>query len=472
MGAFQAATARRPAGGRLVGALAFLACAWGLTAPAAHAQGGAPLAAPAPQPPDAWRAAEGGPPPDPEAPHLPLTPAPVRPGLDATGPPFSLAPAEAPASPRPLNSPGGGAGPRPQPSNVEEQFLLPLLVEERKLLRDYGPDHPDVQSVRERIRAIHEYLQRHPPPAPPRPEPQAAAPPTGPVTPAGGGAKARDMKLELLPSTQMKFEFLPITVVSGPAPVAPGAAAKVENGVTPERGPAPRGDDARPPAARLENGVPPERGPAPAPPTSPGGRGQVPSPGEAEGGPPPKPGEATCPAARTESVPAPLPATTPPACAAPPGKQGVEMAAGETARDGGPGNAVADFFLRTPAGQLAGLVGALLAGLLVHLVSLSVIIRWHGRWMARQIRAEVARLPAPGFAAWSAAPAGQWPPGSGPLLLTGVGAAAAETPGPGPARTEDAHFPPGEDAGGRQPRRLLFARREWVEGRLDEADPA
>lgn len=41
-----------------------------------------------------------------------------------------------------------------------EANLLPLLLEEQRLLRDYGPDHPDVQRVRESIETVRAFYRR------------------------------------------------------------------------------------------------------------------------------------------------------------------------------------------------------------------------------------------------------------------------------------------------------------------------
>lgn len=48
---------------------------------------------------------------------------------------------------------------RQQEITVFENRLLPLLLEEQKLLRDYGRDHPDVQSVQQSIRAVLRYYR-------------------------------------------------------------------------------------------------------------------------------------------------------------------------------------------------------------------------------------------------------------------------------------------------------------------------
>jgi hypothetical protein len=225
---------------------------------------------------------------------------------------------------------------------------------------------------------------------------------------APGAASARETKVELLRSTQTKFEFLPITVVASPAPVQPSPPATPAKAVTPERAQ------------------------APASPAPPAGRGQEPSPGK-EDESPPKQAEAAGQAARAGPGPARPAAVAAPAWAARPQKHRGERQGVEPARDDGPKSTLAGSFLRTPGGLLLGLVGALLASLLVHLVTLSLIIRWHGRWMARQLRAEVARLPGPGRVA----------------LL-------------GPPSTEGADSWPGEGAE-RGPRRLLLARYDWAE---------
>jgi hypothetical protein len=68
-------------------------------------------------------------------------------------------------APRPANtnSPewlGDDQNPPLSPA-ITEQSLLPLLAEERRLLQFCGPEHPDLLNVRERIREIQAYLQRH-----------------------------------------------------------------------------------------------------------------------------------------------------------------------------------------------------------------------------------------------------------------------------------------------------------------------
>jgi succinoglycan biosynthesis transport protein ExoP len=45
-------------------------------------------------------------------------------------------------------------------SGLSEEALLPLLVQEQVLLDDYGPDHPQVTSIRKRIALTREFIQR------------------------------------------------------------------------------------------------------------------------------------------------------------------------------------------------------------------------------------------------------------------------------------------------------------------------
>jgi hypothetical protein len=68
--------------------------------------------------------------------------------------------------------------------SLEEKHLLPLLLKEQELLKYFGSDHPEVQSVRARIRIVRDWLANQPapivrveartpvePPAPARPQP-------------------------------------------------------------------------------------------------------------------------------------------------------------------------------------------------------------------------------------------------------------------------------------------------------------
>jgi hypothetical protein len=72
-----------------------------------------------------------------------------------------------------------------------ERLLLPLLLQEKTLLTNYGPDHPDVIAVRARIVAVREFLaeqsaaaEAKPAQNPPAATPAVLPPPAGEVKPA------------------------------------------------------------------------------------------------------------------------------------------------------------------------------------------------------------------------------------------------------------------------------------------------
>jgi hypothetical protein len=78
-----------------------------------------------------------------------------------------------------LAKPGNEGVGQEVPGNVQEQVLLPLLLEEKSLLANYGPAHPDVRSLRERIQVVREYLAQYSPAPPPTtlaPQPPIAVP--------------------------------------------------------------------------------------------------------------------------------------------------------------------------------------------------------------------------------------------------------------------------------------------------------
>ncbi len=113
----------------------------------------------------------------------PLPALPDLPGCNP-GPAEVTARASASAPSASLPSPSTAPGTR------EERILLPLLLQERALLEDYGPDHPEVCNLRARIETVRDFLLRHPEPAlADRPEPARAAPSVarmapGNITPA------------------------------------------------------------------------------------------------------------------------------------------------------------------------------------------------------------------------------------------------------------------------------------------------
>jgi hypothetical protein len=147
--------ADRNSGARRLAALVALACAWLLPTADGLAQPALPPFGPPPAHPAAEQAASGLP--MPEIPDLPAS------GLT----PVSY-------------------------FKEEEDRLLPLLMEERNLLVDFGPEHPQVIAIRERIEAVRAYFANHVPPPcfksaptpvpPPLPEPvRVAAMETRPV---------------------------------------------------------------------------------------------------------------------------------------------------------------------------------------------------------------------------------------------------------------------------------------------------
>jgi hypothetical protein len=125
---------------------------------------------------------------------------PARPG--AGMPPARPAAAEGPAGLPALAEWSFDKGGCVSPADGREgKDLLPLLLEESQLLANYGPEHPAVMSVRERINVVRKYLEQHPPPAPPGPgpNPPPALPARAPV--ADQGTRGRETKIELFPVT-------------------------------------------------------------------------------------------------------------------------------------------------------------------------------------------------------------------------------------------------------------------------------
>jgi len=174
-----------------------------------------------------------------------------RPSPLAAGP---AAPLSAPAAGLALPAPPAQPAPPDDPKALEEKYLLPLLAQERALLQNFGPDHPDVRDVRARIEVTADWIQRQPkrepaqPPAPPAIHVELAQPP---AQPAIHVAVAQ-------PPVQPAFHVevpapvvMPAPVVVPPPP-APLPAPVVEKAL-----------DLPPPAAAAPPAAP---APAPAPP--------------------------------------------------------------------------------------------------------------------------------------------------------------------------------------------------------------
>jgi hypothetical protein len=79
----------------------------------------------------------------------------------------------------PASNPFASSGTR------DDRILLPLLLQERMLLQEYGHDHPEVRTIQSRIETAREFLRQHPEPQPAeRPQPPVAVVPPRPQTPA------------------------------------------------------------------------------------------------------------------------------------------------------------------------------------------------------------------------------------------------------------------------------------------------
>ncbi len=283
------------------------------------------------------------------------------------------------------------------PDGREGKYLLPLLMEESRLLADYGPEHPAVAAVRERIRTVQEYLEQHPPPVPPvagptpaPPPPPAQAPSAAPI-PRGGDTK---------------IEIFPVTVMLPPRPECPAAR---------------EGDERRAGPAREADGkaMRPAAMAPPRPAAQDPGRAQALAPGRKEQaeGHPRAPG-----AAGAEGCsPAGAPAAYQSAGAGPPAVAPAGSRPGWVAR----------YVPGISRLQLLG-AGLCLAGLLAHVATLLSFLRWYGRRLARRIREEFGAR-----AAAEVAPPEQMSPAPGPgtqpghRVTTTASAAARARPGRG-----------------------------------------
>ena len=154
-----------------------------------------------------------------------------RPSPLADGPALPMPPAPPaapPPAPVPVPVPAPKAGVAPlavdDPKALEEKYLLPLLAQEKALLQNFGPDHPEVRDVRARIEVTQDWIKRQPKrepaPAPTQPPIHVALNPA-PVQPA--------IHVELAPApVQPAIHVeMPAPVVVAPPP-APLPAAVVE----------------------------------------------------------------------------------------------------------------------------------------------------------------------------------------------------------------------------------------------------
>jgi len=248
--------------------------------------------------------------------------------------------------------------------NVEERVLLPLLLEEKRLLELYGPRHPKVLSVRERIKVAREQLAQHPPAPPPPPIPvqrtyrevpgptgstssppvQTAPLPLPPIrsqslepdaTASGTKAKDQSAKAETATSTSRPERIRPVGFSSAGNPIRDSDTANLA-------APSPTGvrskDKDKQPAASAS------------------------------------------------------PNTSAQAGASPP-RSGGDKSASQPSQEQPRGNS----FFDTGYGQLIGIVGAVFLGVLIHLIALVFIMRRYGAHLAQVFRVELVNPTAVGF---------------------------------------------------------------------------
>lgn len=307
-----------------------------------------------------------------------------------------------------LAKPGTEGVGQEAPWNVEEQVLLPLLLEEKSLLVDYGPEHPDVYSIRERIRIVREYLAQHPPAPPPtvlRPLPPISlqtpyreAPSTRASTSSSSGHTSplplppvRSQILEpggTEDGTEVKDRYGNTQTLSSrsrPEPVRPAGFSTAGNPIL-DAGTTSASLAAPPPTVRSRNELvrPADLSTAGNPPLNPGTTPASPA------GPLPTVVKTN----DKDTHPAALATTNSSAQAvvSPPSRVS-DNSESQPSQEQPRGNA----FFETGFGQLIGIVGAVLIGVLIHLIALVLILRRYGTHLARVFRVELVNPPVVGF---------------------------------------------------------------------------
>ena len=247
------------------------------------------------------------------------------------------------------------------PSNVEDQVLLPLLLEEKRLLEDYGPDHADVRSVRERIQLVREHLARR---RPARPQTVLAPLPSIPVqtpyrevpstTASTNRSRGQTLPLPLPPVRSQIREpgrtegnTQTATSKGHPELIRPAGFSTAANPIR-DAGTAPASLAASPPTVVMK----PDTHPAAVASTNPSAQAVV-SPPSREAG------------------------------------NSVSRPSHEQPRGSS--------FFETGFGQLIGILGAVLLGVLIHLIALVFILRRYSAHLARVSRFELANPAAVGF---------------------------------------------------------------------------
>jgi hypothetical protein len=310
-----------------------------------------------------------------------------------------------------LAKPGNEGVGQEVPWNVEERVLLPLLLEEKNLLVNYGPGHPEVRSIRERIRIVREYLAQHPP-APP-PTILAPQPPISVQTP----------NLEI-PSTTASTSSSPRQRL--PLPFSPVRSQ------IPEPGGTERGTEAKDRCGNTQTVTSRSLPELIRPVGFSTASKAIPDPDTAPGslaGPPPTVVETgdkdTPPAAVASSNPSAQ------AVVSPPGGVG-DNTATQPSQEQPRGNP----FFETGFGQLIGIVGAVFLGVLIHLIALVLILRRYGAQLARVFRVELVNPAAVGFVGQVSA-AGARTVAAGPATTELTQSSTAETFDIGPTYAEE-----------------------------------
>lgn len=279
---------------------------------------------------------------------------------------------------------------------MEGQVLLPLLLEEKRLLAHYGPDHPDVRSVRERIQIVREYLAKHPPAI------------VAPGPPGSGQAPHREAPNTTASTIRSPGQPLPLPFppVGGQTP-GPGRTEGNTQTATS------RGQPELIRAVGYSTAGNPIPGPVPASPAAP-----PPTVVEAKD-------KGSRPAVITSANPSAQAVVSAPAGAG-------DGSASQPSQEQPRGRSL----FETGFVQLIGIVGAVLLGTLIHQIALVLILRRYGARLARVFRVELVNPAAVGVAGQVSA-AGTHTVAAGPATVEVTQGGTAETFDVGPSYVEE-----------------------------------
>lgn len=297
------------------------------------------------------------------------------------------------------------------PWNVEEQVLLPLLLEEKSLLAYRGPEHPDVLSIRERIRIVREYLAQHPP-APP---PTILAPrPPIPVQTPYREVPSTTASTSSSPGQTSPLPFPPVrSQILEPSGTKGGTEAKDRYGNTQTV------TSRSQPELIRSVGFSTAGNPIVDPGTAPASLA-VRSPSVVE-------------TKDKDTHPAAIASTNPSAQAVVSAPRGVgDSSASQPSQEQPRGNSL----FQTGFGQLIGIVGAEFLGVLIHLIALVLILRHYGAHLARVFRVELVNPAAVGIVGQVSA-AGAQTVAAGPATEEVTQSSTAETFDIGPSYAEE-----------------------------------